>query len=320
MEKKIYSLIATIQQKNKQYRFKCFIPGCKKYAIRSHSQSRANSLNNICENGYVITTLSSFWSFIRNCDPAKYFEKIGVKKASTFQGFCQQHDNEYFKQADTINLNMLNKEALSKLAFRSFAYEVRTKQRVLYSTQLMEHYGKGLIDTDFFKIYTMGISTFLRITFPFYMERWLSVLKNKKYDEIKHIVFTFNKNIGLSCSSMIDLSPSINNVEKELRNFHIPRPVAFFNVIPKQSSTIVVFSCFLDEEQRVKKFIDNYKLLAQIVYNYCEEVLFNPSLFDSFSTNMKRKIINGLRGWAFWKEVDFSTLHSTLVLTSPQYI
>lgn len=78
---------------------KCFFPECPKRAINSHAISKQSSLDNIAVNGKLFRPLS-----LRN-DSAEFkdivFKEIGINKATTFKGFCQNHDSIF----NTIDKN-----------------------------------------------------------------------------------------------------------------------------------------------------------------------------------------------------------------------
>ncbi|MDD5529554.1 MAG: hypothetical protein PHX21_05935 [bacterium] len=325
INRKILSILENATRKSKAKRYKCFIPDCNEGAINSHSQSK-NSLKNISENGHIITSISkSFYQYIRNP-----FHEIGINDASCFKGFCPQHDREYFNKADNIDVNSLNGKVLDELAFRTFAYEIRTKEYILEECRVVKKQvdrklGNSRLIREKLEWYFangVGVKNFLAVTYPFYMKKWEPFYKNKNCGIVKHIVFSFDKNIGLSTSTSIDLNPIIEEESIELQNLMCPRPFAFLNIVPREDLTIAALSYFPEQEKLVNELIKKSKSLVQIIFNYCEEILFKPSFFDSFPEDMKKEIKRGLSGWAFWKEIDFSTFSelSSFVLTSPQYI
>lgn len=79
----------------------CMYPECRNSAVNSHTISRSILLN-IANSGVVISPQVK-----RNDDsPVKriVFEKIGINKASTFKGFCEEHE-ALFRSVDTQGIN-----------------------------------------------------------------------------------------------------------------------------------------------------------------------------------------------------------------------
>ncbi|KZE67903.1 hypothetical protein AV545_22670 [Paenibacillus jamilae] len=88
VDKEIFKL------RNKQS--KCMHAGCNAFAISSHSISRAISLGEIAKDGILLTPKSE-----RKYPDKKYFiGDIGYKDASTFMGFCEDHDKKLFHELD----------------------------------------------------------------------------------------------------------------------------------------------------------------------------------------------------------------------------
>lgn len=81
----------SITKRNKEWTksHTCMYPYCNKKSIkRSHSIQRATSLKLISEKGYVLTP-----TLIERPDKLEYImQPIGIKDASTFPGFCEEHE------------------------------------------------------------------------------------------------------------------------------------------------------------------------------------------------------------------------------------
>lgn len=85
---------------------KCLYPSCNETAIASHSISK-RALKTIAEDGHVIARCfdrqaigRTVEDFLNHKDINLKFEKIGTGQASTFAGFCSNHDNCVFRNVD----------------------------------------------------------------------------------------------------------------------------------------------------------------------------------------------------------------------------
>src|SRR6266700_3279132 len=78
---------------------KCLEPlmQCDQKAIRAHSIQNAQTIGFLAEDGHVIALQLRF----SEAGPEIDFKPIGRNEASTFTGFCNQHDTSIFEPLDT---------------------------------------------------------------------------------------------------------------------------------------------------------------------------------------------------------------------------
>lgn len=317
MKKELNQIIATAIKKQNNLSFKCFKKGCSEKAINSHSQSLSNTLRRISEDGHLIRFRPAhFMSGVR--DFGLWFQKIGVKRASTFKGFCAKHDHKYFGAVDNIDPQDITKETLAKLAFRAFAYEERAKEKALFLLDYMVENAATLCDVSYMEGGAVGIRNHLKVTKPYYLKKFITMFESQDYARIYGTVFILNKMLPLSCSTVID--PTVID-SSSLTEWDLRKPLiqTFFALIPQPDSSLVIFAYFDRQKTILKKFISKYRSLENILFNHCEEMLMNPGFYDSLGSELKYKIINGLRGWAFWKRQNFPDLFN-MKLESPIYI
>lgn len=310
------SILSEALEKADKLQPKCFIGDCSEPAINSHSQSKGCSLKHISVNGEVIRLANDPFSF-----PGSPFEPVGIKKASIFKGFCNKHDNEYFRVVDNLNPANLTKEALFRLAFRTFAMQVRAKElrRNTLSAIISKSIGVFHTETRFMTTLVQGIDICLNTDCPHYLQRFEIGFAHNYYDDAESAVFIIERNIGLSTSSVISplLATSSNEYGDELMALDF-QPAAFFTVLPNKQKTMVIFTYFLSDKKLIMDFIERHNKIEDVVFNYCEEVLLSPSLFNSLNANTKTKIVKGLRPWYDWHEVKFPVIFD-VNLVEPQY-
>jgi hypothetical protein len=103
---------------------------CDKSAISSHTVQRSRALGSIAEDGHVLhIRLDSFSS--DDADRIK-FDKIGVRKASVFPGFCSAHDHSLFESIET-GTGVISERERVLLSFRSICHELFKKERVIWA-------------------------------------------------------------------------------------------------------------------------------------------------------------------------------------------
>ena len=102
-------------------------PGtCSGEAINSHTLQKGGALAAIAENGHVISCRQATDRLHQN-KGALVPQKTGVKSASTFPGFCNAHDTEFFLPIERGELP-LTRDTAFLLIYRAMAYERHTKK------------------------------------------------------------------------------------------------------------------------------------------------------------------------------------------------
>ncbi len=317
MDKSVKKIIAQAVKRSKNVKFQCFKMGCNRNAINSHSQSLSNALKKIAQRGHVIKVRPPL-PLEKDTSIDACFKKIGIRNASTFVGFCFKHDNEYFKSVDLLDASHITKEELTKLAFRAFSYEERTKEKWLVFLEHCIANGDIFNDISMMEAHTEGIRNHLSVTKPHYLSRFNEIFESRNYEKINGLIFLLKKMLPISCSSTIDptLLGSSNVTEGDLSK---PLNSVFFNIIPQHNSTLAIFSFFDEQREMLKNFIIHFNTLENIIFNHCEEVLLNPRYYNSLDMNEKLRIINGLRHWTSWEKEEIPSIFG-INLDSPIFI
>lgn len=82
----------------------CMYPGCSNRSVRSHALSKISTLSVIAENGVVVSPLVKRDDAV--ADKKIVFEEVGVSRASTFRGFCNEHE-QLFYDVDTRGIKTI---------------------------------------------------------------------------------------------------------------------------------------------------------------------------------------------------------------------
>ena len=107
-------------------------PKCSKKAIQAHSIQNKGVLEEIAEDGHVITL-----NLVQDLDngPRLEFQRLGRNKATTFTGLCNKHDTLLFQSIDLNPINTSNQDHLFLLSYRSVLRELHTQYRAASMTQ-----------------------------------------------------------------------------------------------------------------------------------------------------------------------------------------
>lgn len=97
--------------------------------IGSHTIQRNGALAEISESGHVYSSKKSFERMDKN-DGVVSLEKLGVRQASVFPGYCSKHDKALFDYAESID-SPLDLQSCFLLSLRAAAFELSAKNRQL---------------------------------------------------------------------------------------------------------------------------------------------------------------------------------------------
>jgi len=97
-------------------RHTCMYPNCSEPAIHAHAISKEHALRAVAEDGLLIHA-QPFRSDRELYKEIK-FEEVGIEKATTFKGFCKNHDSK-FSALDKSGINTFGDVFLQ--LYRSFA-------------------------------------------------------------------------------------------------------------------------------------------------------------------------------------------------------
>src|SRR5690348_1650773 len=93
---------------------------CNQPAIRAHSIQNRQTIALLEQDNHVLAWQPRF----SQAGPDVALRRIGRNDASTFAGFCNQHDTELFRPLDTKPLDAADREQLFLLAYRGITCEL----------------------------------------------------------------------------------------------------------------------------------------------------------------------------------------------------
>lgn len=102
---------------------RCLAPGmnCTATAIRAHSLQNSRVLDLLVRNNHVKGLAHRI---DKKTEPSILFDDVGRNRATTFTGFCSQHDIEIFRPIDMNAFSSTDSEHLFLVAYRAVAREL----------------------------------------------------------------------------------------------------------------------------------------------------------------------------------------------------
>jgi hypothetical protein len=217
---------------------KCLEPQmfCQKKAIRAHSIQNAKTLDLLVTSGHVIAFRPRF----SENGPQIDFKRVGRNEASTFTGFCSEHDSEIFAPIDNNPLDTTNREHLFLLAYRAVTCELHAimetavMQQNMYSARVKRGWDSPDELSPPGRVATEGL-LHAWITWRYRANNFDLDLLAGDYSKIEHDVIAFeDQKPCIGVSSLF----TIEGVTKDEDTVRIA-----LNVLPvSDSKTVAVFS------------------------------------------------------------------------------
>jgi hypothetical protein len=266
---------------------RCFAPGlaCTSKAIKSHSIQNSRTLDLLARDGHVKMIVQNPRRDSLTID----FGDVGRNDASTFSGFCSEHDAKLFLAIDNHPFNSNNPEQLFLLAYRSVARElhacmagaIRLQQSYQKRIELGIDNGNEPEDAGMLALDRMMASydTYC------YKTRLDDDLLNGNFPSLRHTVFSVQHDRpSFAVSGFFDLFQL--NEEGERSRIAV-------NVFPVSKSETVVALSFtdLDSANAVDYLRDltttdgEYQkyLLSKLVLMHCENFVIAPDVLDGWT-------------------------------------
>ena len=282
--------------KNAQWRLnRCLAPGldCTERAIHAHSVQNAHVMGLLARNGHVKAIK---YAVKKDDSFSVFFKDVGRNQASTFEGFCRQHDTSLFLPIDTRPLDPKDTEQLFLFAYRSVARETHAvmegaiKMQSAYQDRVSMGLDTGLTPEPA-GMTAVGHIINAHSTWE-YKARLDEALLARKYDELSHDVLMLNQDQPClavsSCFTLEDRPRDDPAVRVEINAFPI-----------REDQSAAIFSYTRDDTKRARDFLrpvleaqgDYQKyLLSKLILMHCENVVISPAKYDRWADDKKEAI------------------------------
>lgn len=266
---------------------------CGQPAIRAHSIQNRQTIALLEQKNHVIAWRPRF----SQGGPDVALRPIGRNDASTFAGFCNQHDTELFQPLDTKPLDSSDREQLFLLAYRGITCELHAimtgvvQLQSLYTTRVE----RGVDSPDSsspagqkaLEQMLLSWATW-RYRYSYYDEPLL----HQSFDGIEHDVIGLNDQAPcLAASSFItvkDVPPNEDLVGVTINILPVTatRTVAVFSYAKKDQGNV---RATLDRILGSTGYVQKYEL-SKLVLSRISNVLISPRHFDQWGAEKVKKI------------------------------
>jgi len=224
--------------------------GCDGRPIESHNVSRAGSLEQIAREGHVygfVTERAAAYPALRRSGGKLLPSLVGLRRASTFTGFCARHDSEIFRPLDTVPFAP-TPEQVALVAFRATACEVFGKRMMASVVSLMREADRGREPLEQLLVQTSadGMADHASEGLPPLwkeLRKLLAMQKAHDYDELRYLLLRFSTSPEIVCTSVF--RPDIDFGGRYLMNLYdasADERSVTFALLPDEVGTVAVFA------------------------------------------------------------------------------
>ncbi|MCV6611698.1 MAG: hypothetical protein OIF55_13065 [Amphritea sp.] len=274
---------------------------CSKF-INAHSIQKSNQLGVIAESGHIYRVTADLSTMRKNNGrPAP--KKVGVKKASTFSGFCKRHDNDLFQPIDDFPLQP-NAEQIALYAYRCICREFFVKQNAESSIESLKNHPELSAEGRSVLLSSLAGHSLGFHRLKHHKQYYDRALSDKKFDEFEYITFESRSPWNLQLSGV--LYPDYDFEGRKLQDLgDHSSPLGFISFFTAPTSQGWSFSicwhgssnepCFNFVES-LRSAVSNGEKLEDVLFRFsiscCENHAFRISWWDSLTDSDKTEILS----------------------------
>ena len=180
-----------------------FKTACKGKIVRAHTIQRSGGLEKIARSGHVYQFSPSFSALVSEYGRTRPI-LVGIKKATTYTGFCSFHDADIFRQIETSPFESIRAHCFL-LAYRAICRELYAKRSVVDQLQFMSSLDRGMATEeqrnfqDTFQLYANGAQAG-KADLERHKLEFDSALIARNYDAVQFYVLRFSNLPDFFCS------------------------------------------------------------------------------------------------------------------------
>ena len=281
--------------------------GCDGNIVKAHTVQRKGALSLIADNGHVLTL---------GVDPNKagdrlfVAQKVGIRNASTFTGFCGIHDKQLFSPIEDYPLQMIRRHVFL-LAYRCISREYFGKARLAELGP--KSVDAGIIPGDVLPYLKEGATLATKDVYVFDVMKKAFIRNN--YSRTKFYAIEFDSVPEILCSGgtnvIYDFSGNmIQNMYKDpLREK--PYEIITLSLLPYGNGHGVAVFAWYGKSTVNEKFIkslhkipkrDFPDMLVRFLFYNFENIFFSPTWWERLSKQAQDNLLDRFEHRTFHPE------------------
>lgn len=283
---------------------KKFQESCSNKIARAHTVPKSESLRQIARDGHIYSFVPSFENFKKN-NGLIVPELCGVNKASTFTGFCTNHDDALFGPIEKQNF-VGKPEQCFLLAYRALARETYTKSAAIKNSDIHRDADKGkplLLQQriqEFLRLHRIGLEAGIK-NVRRYKDKFDEMLEGEDYSPLKSYVVEISDAPDVMCSGCIYPDRDfVGNKLQEISDIsNFPDMIAV-SAFCSGDLGFIVFSWLEEFSESPERFIQTLEDLEQeaktgailrFVFESIENVHMRPDWWEALPSETREATI-----------------------------
>ena len=267
---------------------------CSSKIISSHTIQRNGGLSIIASDGHVYSLLKHRSMFKESTlEASGGANKVGVKDASTFRGFCSRHDDQLFAPLEKEPFRG-TAEQLALLGYRTVCYELLMKEYLLGVDDLIKEMDKGQplpvqrFHQKALSLRDSGANKAIE-ELTLLKSQYEEMLSSKNYTSLAHYVVLFPSPPEVMCSGIAQATHDfLGNKIAELGLLDVSADWITFSLIATDDGGAAVFTWLADhlKSRRVMMTLDALSdaeqphAIIRFVFEFFENTYFSPKWWD----------------------------------------
>jgi hypothetical protein len=326
--KLIRSSLAKAQRAAGKRRRVCLFPDCKLEAIASHSQQKERELRAIAEDGHVYALRVDLASMFGNTTP-DVLSRQGISRATTFPGFCPDHDRRLFHSIDSGELEPTELCAAS-YALRALVHELRRKQFAfemlcMSVPEIGDALGRDAVEPLIQLL--EGKKAALENEIPFYTDQFGLVATGAEKNKVSFRWLRIDQALGVSCTTTVSLLFKQYETRRIAENVDPKYPVMTFSIVPEAQQTHIIAAWLQADEAHAayaRSELENTSDLSRLAvflnrmaFAESENTTIRPSLWEGLGSQQQQLVVRSLREVAFRSHIADAEIPQVLKFAVP---
>jgi hypothetical protein len=288
----------------------CLVPQamkseCSGTIVSAHTVPRSGSLAKIARTGHVYSFIPSLGNLIKHGGRLQP-QLVGVRRASTFTGFCSFHDNSIFSKIESQAFRA-SPEQCFLLAYRALARDIYNKRAQATVSKSMRQMDRGkpieqqLATQAFVSLYELGTSAGLR-DLEYYKSIYDDCLLAKDFGSVRAYVIELNYAPPIMCSSSTFPEQDFSgNQLQDLMNLESRSHLLNFTAFYGGSCGIIVFTWLSGSDATCCPFISSLRALSpdrmtdgliRFLFEFSDNLHIQPDWWENLAPDKKKALID----------------------------
>lgn len=272
----------------------------------AHTVPKSGSLRKIARKGHVYSIPLDL-PLNREKDRSGFALKLqGLKKASTFSGFCARHDDAIFGPLEKRRFEGTPQQCFL-LGYRAMAREFYTKQAAVKNLELLQDLdrGRSLDEQLFLQSFKTKFGTGLKTGFRDLQknkETCDSMLERNHFGDVRSYIIEFESPPPVMCSgSVLPEQDFEGNVLQDLRDLDRTMDTLYCTSFFGGSRGVVAFTWLLDSDRSCRSFIESLMAipedlvsaaLLRFFFEHFENLHISPEWWDGLNKYKQTALLN----------------------------